>query len=36
LPSDIKGTLNPNVFWAGYMDGSVYKPIKEIKYYDLY
>lgn len=36
LPVDIKGTLNPNVFWAGYMEGSTYSPIKEVKYYDMF
>lgn len=37
LPVDIDGTLNANVFWAGYFDSdNKYKAIRGVKYFDFH
>ncbi len=36
LPVDVDGTINPNVFWAGYIEEGIFKAIRGVKYYDLY
>jgi hypothetical protein len=36
LPTDKEGTITPNLFWAGYFDSNIYKPIYNIKYYDMF